>query len=221
MAWIDIERLSFAYPGQAPVVDGVSWQMAQGAFHCLLGRSGCGKTSLLQLVAGLLQPQAGRIVRAGGSLAAPGPQLGVMFQDRHAAEQLLAQLGLAALARQQPGQLSGGQQSRVALARALMREPALLLLDEPFAALDAITRAELQDELLRSCRARGTTVLFVTHDINEAVYLGDRVALMHGGRLVADIAIDLPAPRTQAMRHGPAFNAYAAQVRAAMDGASA
>ena len=248
MAWIDIERLSFAYPGQAPVVDGVSWQMAQGAFHCLLGRSGCGKTSLLQLVAGLLQPQAGRIVRAGGSLAAPGPQLGVMFQsptlldwltvldnvllplslqrkptaqDRHAAEQLLAQLGLAALARQQPGQLSGGQQSRVALARALMREPALLLLDEPFAALDAITRAELQDELLRSCRARGTTVLFVTHDINEAVYLGDRVALMHGGRLVADIAIDLPAPRTQAMRHGPAFNAYAAQVRAAMEGASA
>ncbi|MEG2631380.1 MAG: ATP-binding cassette domain-containing protein, partial [Comamonas sp.] len=114
-----------------------------------------------------------------------------------------------------------GQQSRVALARALMLEPPLLLLDEPFAALDAITRAELQDDLLRTCRALGTTVLFVTHDINEAVYLGDRIALMHGGRIVDDIEITLPAPRVQAMRHGPEFNAYCARVRAAMDGTAA
>ena len=134
---------------------------------------------------------------------------------------MLAQLGLAEHAKHYPRQLSGGQQSRVALARALLLEPPLLLLDEPFAALDAITRAELQDDLLRTCRALGTTVLFVTHDINEAVYVGDRIALMHGGRIVDDIPIALPAPRSQAMRHGPAFNEYCARVRASMDRAGA
>ena len=244
MAFLEIEQVSFTYPQRPPVVDGVDWRMQAGDFHCLLGRSGCGKTTLLKLAAGLLKPQSGRIVLAGGELAAPGPQLGFMFQaptllewhkvlgnvllpvslqrkptpqDAQRALQLLQQLGLAEHAQHYPRQLSGGQQSRVALARALMLEPPLLLLDEPFAALDAITRAELQDDLLRTCRERGTTVLFVTHDINEAVYLGDRIALMHGGRMVQDWNIDLPAPRKQAMRHGAVFNAYCAEVRAAMD----
>ncbi len=241
MAWIDIERLSFAYPGQAPVVDGVSWQMAQGAFHCLLGRSGCGKTSLLQLLAGLLEPQAGRIVRAGGSLAAPGPQLGVMFQsptlldwltvldnvllplslqrkptaqDRHAAEQLLAQLGLAALARQQPGQLSGGQQSRVALARALMREPPLLLLDEPFAALDAMTRQVLQDELLQIYEKSKKTIIFITHSIDEALLLSTRMLIMSArpGRVVTDIRNDLPMPRNAQVQLSPRYNELKGQI---------
>ncbi|WP_341644957.1 ABC transporter ATP-binding protein [Thauera sp. SDU_THAU2] len=246
MAFLDIEKVVFTYPGRAPVVDGVDWRMQAGEFHCLLGRSGCGKTTLLKLAAGLLRPQAGRIVLRGGELASPGPQVGFMFQaptlldwlsvldnvllpvslqrrptpqDQQRALQLLAQLGLASHAQHHPRQLSGGQQSRVALARALVLEPPLLLLDEPFAALDAITRAELQDDLLRTCREHGTTVLFVTHDINEAVYLGDRIALMHGGRIVENWTITLPAPRTQAMRHGPAFNDYCARVRAAMDGA--
>ena len=248
MAFLEIEQVSFTYPQRPPVVDGVDWRMQAGDFHCLLGRSGCGKTTLLKLAAGLLKPQSGRIVLAGGELAAPGPQLGFMFQaptllewhkvlgnvllpvslqrkptpqDAQRALQLLQQLGLAEHAQHYPRQLSGGQQSRVALARALMLEPPLLLLDEPFAALDAITRAELQDDLLRTCRERGTTVLFVTHDINEAVYLGDRIALMQGGRIVDDIAISLPAPRTQALRHGPVFNDYCSRVRAAMDKASA
>lgn len=248
MAFLEIEQVSFTYPQRPPVVDGVDWRMQAGDFHCLLGRSGCGKTTLLKLAAGLLKPQSGRIVLAGGELAAPGPQLGFMFQaptllewhkvlgnvllpvslqrkptpqDEQRALQLLQQLGLAEHAQHYPRQLSGGQQSRVALARALMLEPPLLLLDEPFAALDAITRAELQDDLLRTCRERGTTVLFVTHDINEAVYLGDRIALMQGGRIVDDIAISLPPPRTQALRHGPVFNDYCARVRAAMDKASA
>ncbi|WP_217999599.1 ABC transporter ATP-binding protein [Thauera butanivorans] len=246
MAFLDIEKVVFTYPGRAPVVDGVDWRMQAGEFHCLLGRSGCGKTTLLKLAAGLLKPQSGRIVLRGGELAAPGPQVGFMFQaptlldwlsaldnvllpvslqrrptpqDAQRALRLLDQLGLASHAQHHPRQLSGGQQSRVALARALVLEPPLLLLDEPFAALDAITRAELQDDLLRTCRERGTTVLFVTHDINEAVYLGDRIALMHGGRIVENWTITLPAPRMQAMRHGPAFNDYCARVRAAMDGA--
>lgn len=248
MAFLEIAQVVFTYPGRSPVVNGVDWRMQAGDFHCLLGRSGCGKTTLLQLAAGLLRPQAGRIVLSGGELAAPGPQLGFMFQaptlldwhrvlgnvllpvslqrkptsqDEARALQLLRQLGLAGHAHDYPRQLSGGQQSRVALARALILQPPLLLLDEPFAALDAITRAELQDDLLRTCRELGTTVLFVTHDINEAVYLGDRIALMQGGRIVDDIAITLPAQRTQAMRHGPAFNEICARVRASMDRASA
>ena len=244
MAFLDIDHAVFTYPSRAPVVNGVNWQMQAGEFHCLLGRSGCGKTTLLKLAAGLLRPQSGRVLLNGGELAAPGPQLGFMFQaptllewltvldnvllpvslqrkptaqDTQRALQLLEQLGLTALARNHPRQLSGGQQSRVALARALILEPPLLLLDEPFAALDAITRAELQDDLLRTCRERGTSVLFVTHDINEAVYLGDRIALMHDGRIVDDWAIDLPAPRVQSMRHGVVFNEYCAAVRASMD----
>ena len=248
MAFLEIEQVVFTYPGRAPVVDGVDWRVPAGAVHCLLGRSGCGKTTLLKLAAGLLRPQSGRVLLRGGELAAPGPQLGFMFQaptllewhrvlanvllpvslqrrptpeDGQRAQQLLQQLGLAEHAHSYPRQLSGGQQSRVALARALMLEPPLLLLDEPFAALDAITRAELQDDLLRTCRARGTTVLFVTHDIQEAVYLGDRIALMHGGRIVDDMAITLPAARTQAMRHGAAFNDFCARVRASMDRAAA
>lgn len=248
MAFLDIEQVRFTYPGRSPVVNGVDWRMQAGDFHCLLGRSGCGKTTLLKLAAGLLRPQSGRIVLRGGELAAPGPQLGFMFQaptllewhrvlgnvllpvslqrrptpqDEARALQLLQQLGLAAHAHDYPRQLSGGQQSRVALARALILEPPLLLLDEPFAALDAITRSELQDDLLRTCRALGTTVLFVTHDINEAVYLGDRIALMQGGRIVDDITITLPAPRTQGLRHGAVFNETCARVRASMDRAGA
>ena len=244
MAFLDIEQVGFTYPGRPPVVHGVDWQVPAGQIHCLLGRSGCGKTTLLKLAAGLLRPQSGRILLRGAELAQPGPQLGFMFQaptllewhtalanvllpvslqrrptpqDEGRALALLGQLGLASHAQHHPRHLSGGQQSRVALARALVLDPPLLLLDEPFAALDAITRAELQDDLLRTCRERGTTVLFVTHDINEAVYLGDRIALMHGGRIVQDWTIGLPAPRTQDMGHGTAFNGYCSEVRAAMD----
>lgn len=244
VAFMEFRQARFSYPGRAAVVDDVDWQVGAGEFHCLLGRSGCGKTTLLKLAAGLLRPQSGHVLLGGSELAKPGPQLGFMFQaptlldwhsvldnvllpvslqrkptlqDQRIAMQWLEQLGLADHAQHYPRQLSGGQQSRVALARALILEPALLLLDEPFAALDAITRAELQDDLRRTCQRHGTTVLFVTHDINEAVYLGDRIALMHGGRIVDDWTIKLPQPRTQDMRHGTVFNDYCARVRASMD----
>jgi NitT/TauT family transport system ATP-binding protein len=244
--FLHIEGAVYTYPGRAPIVNGIDWRLQAGGFHCLVGRSGCGKTTLLKLAAGLLTPQSGRVVLQDGTPAAPGPQLGYVFQaptllewqrvidnvllpvslqrrplpeDLERAHGLLAMLGLSDHAQHYPRQLSGGQQSRVALARALILEPALLLLDEPFAALDAITRGELQDDLLRMCRLRNTTVLFVTHDISEAVYLGDRVAVMHHGRMLADLPVDLPAPRTQAMRHGAAFNAACAQVFEFMNGA--
>lgn len=244
--FLHIERAVYTYPGRAPIVNGIDWRLQAGGFHCLVGRSGCGKTTLLKLAAGLLAPQTGRVLQADGRPATPGPHLGYVFQaptlldwqhvidnvllpvslqrrplpaDIDRAQSLLAMLGLSDHAQHYPRQLSGGQQSRVALARALILEPALLLLDEPFAALDAITRGELQDDLLRMCRLRNTTVLFVTHDISEAVYLGDRVAVMHQGRMIADLPVDLPAPRTQAMRHGTAFNATCASVFDLMNGA--
>lgn len=244
--FLHIDGAVYTYPGRAPIVNGIDWRLQAGGFHCLVGRSGCGKTTLLKLAAGLLAPQSGRVVLQDGTPAAPGPQLGYVFQaptlldwqhvidnvllpvslqrrplpeDARRAHDLLSMLGLSDHAQHYPRQLSGGQQSRVALARALILEPALLLLDEPFAALDAITRGELQDDLLRMCRLRNTTVLFVTHDISEAVYLGDRVAVMHQGRMLADLPVNLPAPRAQAMRHGAAFNATCAQVYEFMTGA--
>ncbi len=248
MNFLEIDNVSFTYPGWPPVVRAVDWDIAQGEFHCLVGRSGCGKTTLLKLAAGLLHPDSGGIRLQGRELLAPGPQLGFVFQSptllewhrvidnvllpvslQHPptaqeigkAQQLLDLLGLSAHARHYPRQLSGGQQSRVALARALILEPALLLLDEPFAALDAITRGELQDDLLQMCSLRRTTVMFVTHDIAEAVYLGDRVAVMDSGRVVQDIRIDVPKPRAAAMRYSAAFNSHCAQVREAMDLATA
>lgn len=248
MNFLEIDDVSFTYPGWPPVVRAVDWDIAQGEFHCLVGRSGCGKTTLLKLAAGLLHPDSGSIQLQGRQLLAPGPQLGFVFQsptllewhrvidnvllpvslqhpptaqERGKAQQLLDLLGLSAHARHYPRQLSGGQQSRVALARALILEPALLLLDEPFAALDAITRGELQDDLLQMCSLRRTTVMFVTHDIAEAVYLGDRVAVMDSGRIVQDIRIEVPKPRAPAMRYGAAFNSHCAQVREAMDLATA
>lgn len=243
MTFLAMRQVGYTFPGWPPVVQGVDWEVGQGEFHCLVGRSGCGKTTLLKLAAGLLHPDQGHITFQDAELRAPGPRLGFVFQsptllewhrvldnvllpvslqhrptpaEVERAQQLLAQLGLAAHAGHYPRQLSGGQQSRVALARALILEPALLLLDEPFAALDAITREELQDDLLHMCRERRTTVLFVTHDIAEAVYLGDRVAVMDAGRIVEQVRVDLPRPRTAATRTGEAFVHRCAQVRLAM-----
>jgi NitT/TauT family transport system ATP-binding protein len=244
MTFLDMQQVSFTYPGRSAVVQRVDWRIAQGEFHCLVGRSGCGKTTLLKLAAGLLRPSEGRITLHGEPLAPPGPQLGFVFQaptllewhtvldnvllplslrrkptpqDVARAQQLLALMGLSAFERHYPRHLSGGQQSRVAIARALVAEPAMLLLDEPFAALDAITREELQDDLLALCRLRHTTVFFVTHDIAEAVYLADRVAVMERGRIRYDLPVDLPRPRERQIRYSPAFNALCAQLRAAMD----
>jgi NitT/TauT family transport system ATP-binding protein len=203
-----------------------------------VGRSGCGKTTLLKLAAGLLQADAGSITRPAGSA-----EIGFVFQsptllewlrvvdnvllpvslrrrptaaDAVRAQRLLEQLGLGEQSQRYPRQLSGGQQSRVALARALILQPALLLLDEPFAALDAITREELQHDLLELCRTQGTTVLFVTHDISEAVYLGDRIGVVDAGCVVEEIAVPLPKPRPAGVRSSLAFTQACAQVRAAM-----
>ncbi len=246
--FLDMRQVSYTFPGWPPVVQGVDWDIAAGEFHCLVGRSGCGKTTLLKLAAGLLAPDGGRVLLQGQPVRAPGPHMGFVFQqptlldwlsvranvllpvslqrtptaqDVTQAGQLLNQLGLGGHLAHYPRQLSGGQQSRVAIARALLPEPSILLMDEPFAALDAITREELQDELQRICRARGTSVFFVTHDIAEAVYLADRVAVMSEGRIRHDIRVELPRPRAQDVRYSAAFNAICAELRQAMDGEGA
>lgn len=244
--FVAIEAVDFGY-GEEAIVDGVDWAIPRGAFHCLVGRSGSGKTTLLKLAAGLLVPRRG-LVRIGGvALDGPGPRIGFVFQqstlldwltvldnvllplslkrsvgeaDRETARALLDRVGLSAFAARHPAQLSGGQQSRVAVARALITQPDLLLLDEPFAALDALTREELQDDLLALCAHHATTVLFVTHDIGEAVYLADRVAIMAAGRLHHEMAVDLPRPRNRAMRYDQPFNALCRELRQAMDAAS-
>jgi NitT/TauT family transport system ATP-binding protein len=237
-----LRDVRFAFPGWPPTVTGAQLEVEEGAFHCLVGRSGCGKTTLLKLAAGLLQPDAGEVVFGGRRADAIGPGIGFVFQspnllewqrvidnvllpvslhhrptdaERAQAQRLLDQFGLHAHARKYPRQLSGGQQSRVALARALILQPALLLLDEPFAALDAITREELQRDLLQTCRAQGATVVFVTHDIAEAVFLADRVDVVEDGRVVQEIAIDLPQ-RTAATRYGEPFVRYCRIVRSAL-----
>jgi NitT/TauT family transport system ATP-binding protein len=142
----------------------------------------------------------------------------VQAAQREKAMGLLDQLGLSGLQSRYPQQLSGGQQSRVAIARALINVPPILFMDEPFASLDAITRGELQQDLLALCQSRGTSVLFITHDIAEAVYLADQVSVMQAGSICHQLAVDLPHPRQPALRYTADFNARCAELRQAMDG---
>lgn len=234
MSLLSLRDVRFAFPGWPPTVEGAKLDVQAGAFHCLVGRSGCGKTTLLKLAAGLLRPDAGAVQFAGTAR-----DIGFVFQspnllewlrvidnvllpvtlhgspsraEREYAQQLLDQLGLGAHAQKHPRQLSGGQQSRVALARALILHPTLLLLDEPFAALDAITREELQRDLRAMCRASGTTVLFVTHDIAEAVYLADRIDVVESGRIAQEIEV----ARLHRARTTPEFTRICGEVRAAL-----
>ncbi|MBL0421992.1 ATP-binding cassette domain-containing protein [Ramlibacter sp. AW1] len=238
MSFLCLHAVDFGFADGTPLLHGLDLELARGEIHCIVGRSGCGKTTLLRLAAGLLQPQAGQVSVGGVAPEQARSDIGFVFQaptllewlpvldnvllpvslqrrpgarDVEQARQLLARLGLGDYAQRYPRQLSGGQQSRVALARALVLGPSLLLLDEPFAALDAITREELQADLLRMCRSEGTTVLFVTHDIAEAVFLGDRVTVMDAGRIVRQLPVAGLHDRAS-----PAFAAAWAQLRQAM-----
>jgi NitT/TauT family transport system ATP-binding protein len=206
-------------------LDGFDLTVREGEFLCLLGPSGCGKSTLLDLLAGFSTPDGGSVLVDGSPVTGPGPDRGVLFQTpmlfpwltaldnvlygprargeldaetRARALELLTTVGLGDAVDAYPHQLSGGMRHRVAFARVLVNRPRLLLMDEPFGALDAITRVELQRFLLALWQRDRTTIVFVTHDVEEAVLLGDRVCVMSGspGRTRAVLDIDLPRPRS-------------------------
>lgn len=202
--------------------------VAKGEFVTLIGHSGCGKSTLLNLIAGLTTPTQGSLLCANREIAGPGPERAVVFQNhsllpwltcfenvylavervfsnkeskaqlKTRTDAVLAMVGLSAAAQKRPGEISGGMKQRVGIARALSMEPKVLLLDEPFGALDALTRAKLQDELLQIVANTQSTVVMVTHDVDEAVLLSDRVVMMTNGPSASIgeiLAIELPRPR--------------------------
>ena len=233
--------------GQQLAVAETSLAIEPGAFFSIVGESGCGKTTLLRLVAGLEQPSSGQVVVNGQMVTGPRTGVGIAFQTpallswrsalenvllpveaagervspetRQRALSLMARAGLAEAVDKRPHELSGGMQSRVALARALLREPSLLLLDEPFAALDVLTRERMGLALLDLWSDSNATAIFVTHDIAEAVFLSDRVAVMGSrpGRLRQTFDVPLSRPRALETRYDPAFIDLCRQVRLAME----
>ena len=226
--------------GPQRVINKLSFDMGRGEFVCVIGPSGCGKTTLLRLLTGLVKPTGGKVLREGKAVTGPAHDVAIVFQDyakallpwrtvagnvalalealgvpkalhRERIDGLLHRVGLAKHAGKYPLQLSGGMQQRLQIARCLAQQPALLLMDEPFGALDAMTRQSLQDEMLSLVREAGTTVLFITHDLDEAIYLGDTVLALRANpgalsSLAQTFRVELPRPRDQLLtREDPDF----------------
>jgi NitT/TauT family transport system ATP-binding protein len=223
-------------------VDNVSFDIRAGEFVSIVGPSGCGKSTLLMMVSGLIPATNGEVVIESKRVRQPYANLGIVFQRdallewrtvldnvllqidiRHLdrseftsrAEDLLARAGLAGFEKYYPWELSGGMRQRVAICRALVSNPSLLLMDEPFGALDAMTREQMNLDLQRIWLEDRKTVLFITHSISEAVFLSDRVIVMspRPGRIAADVTIELPRPRKLSMREASSFGRYVAQIR--------
>jgi sulfonate transport system ATP-binding protein len=236
-----LDRVGKTYANGVRAVDGVSLQVAPGEILAIVGGSGCGKSTLLRAISGLDTPSQGRVVLDGETITAPHEKIGIIFQEprllpwlsvagnvdfglerrpRRERDELvanaLARVGLTEKAEMWPRELSGGQAQRVAIARALVPRPEVLLLDEPFSALDAFTRADLQDHLLDLWADSRPTLVLVTHDVDEAVVLADRVIVMRSrpGRLFEEIECDLPRPRD---RQSAAFDFAKRRALAALD----
>lgn len=224
----------------------IDLNIRQGEFVSLIGHSGCGKSTLLNLIAGLTTPTHGVILCANREVAGPGPERAVVFQNhsllpwltcfenvylavervfaanepkarlRERTTKMLEMVGLAHALHKYPGEISGGMKQRVGIARALAMEPKVLLMDEPFGALDALTRARLQDELMKICGATRATVVMVTHDVDEAVLLSDRIVMMTNGpaATIGEIlTVDLPRPRERlSVAHDQKYMAYRSAV---------
>ena len=230
--------------GQLPILDAIDLAIPGGGIVALIGPNGCGKSTLLRVIAGLLAPVAGEARLDGDPIDGPDPRIGLVFQEprllpwRSAADNITYPLELAgwslerrterlailtgrvgldpAVAASRPSELSGGTSQRVALARALALEPQILLLDEPFSALDALTRERFDLELLRLWELAATTIVMVTHSIPEAILVADRVVVMspRPGRIVADVTVDLPRPRTIADLDQAIVSTTARKIRA-------
>ena len=238
--FIAIKGVSKIFAGRNATVQAlnlVDLAVADGEFVSIIGPSGCGKSTLLMLVSGLIPATTGTIHVGGKPIDGPNSELGIVFQQdvllewrtalenvvlqaqirkqnlveaRKRARQLLAMVGLESFASAYPYELSGGMRQRVSICRALLHDPPLLVMDEPFGALDALTRDQLNIDLLRIWSDRQMTVLFVTHSIPEAVFLSDRVVVMspRPGHIEKIIAIDLPRPRRLSVRQSPEFTRY-------------
>jgi len=229
-----IYRPASAAGAAVKALDEVHFSMKAGEFVSIIGPSGCGKTTLLKMAGGILPWDAGQVRVMGQVVCGPGPERAIVFQSfallpwlnvldnaafglkmrgvaaserRAKAMALLQKMGLDGFAHAWPSALSGGMQQRVGLARALAVQPSLLLMDEPFSALDAQTRRVLQDELMRVWKDTGLSVLFITHAMDEAVFLSDRILVMGArpGRIVEEITVQLPRPRTERTRREPLF----------------
>ncbi|MBY0557666.1 MAG: ABC transporter ATP-binding protein [Burkholderiaceae bacterium] len=244
---LQASALRFAYPGSAATFDNISLTIRPREIVCLLGGSGCGKSTLLRVLAGLQAPSAGQISFLDAPLTEPSPRSALVFQQAsllpwltvagnvgfgldfsrqphitpaqraQRVQQAIDAVGLAGCEGRYPAALSGGMAQRVALARALAREPELLFADEPFSALDAITRAEMQTLLVEVVHRWHSAVLLVTHDIDEAILVADRIVLMGGqpGRIVREWQVDLPQPR---IAHAAAVSALRLEILAALLG---
>ncbi len=242
------DRLSMIFPNQnggLPALERVSLEVYPQEYVCLVGPSGCGKSTLLRLLAGLLTPTSGQIIFEGQPLTAPRRRIGFVFQKanlmpwrtvlanitlplelqdaapgeaRRRAQELIDLVGLRGFEHSLPRELSGGMEQRVAIARALVHNPDMLLLDEPFGALDALTRERMGAELLRIWEARKKTVVMVTHSIPEALLLADRVLVLspRPGQVRLALPIPLPRPRRLDMEYSAEFGALAQRVRAAI-----
>lgn len=228
--------------GNVTALDELTATIGKGEFVSVLGPSGCGKSTLLRLISGLMPPSDGEILLDGRTVAGPRPDVGIVFQQPTllpwqsvlentllpirtlkmdvqqgiaAALDLLRLVGLEKFAKHYPNELSGGMQQRVSIARSLVHKPSLLLMDEPFAALDAMTREHMSKELQRIWMATNQSVVFITHSIPEAVFLSDRILVLSArpGRLVKDVRVDLPRPRTTETLGAPEFAAYTNSLR--------
>ncbi|QDY70851.1 ABC transporter ATP-binding protein [Qingshengfaniella alkalisoli] len=229
--------------GRIEALRGVEFDVVRHEFVAVLGPSGCGKSTLLRLIAGLLEPTSGRVEVFGSSVKEPRDDVGIVFQkptllpwatiednvcfparhkrgrvganERTRARDLLDMVGLKGFEKRLPNELSGGMQQRVGIARALFMRPDILLMDEPFSALDALTREEMGLELLRIWEAEPKTVLFITHSISEAVLLADRVIVMSArpGRVIEDIKVPLPRPRGLETSNAQVMNDFSAHLR--------
>jgi NitT/TauT family transport system ATP-binding protein len=240
MGRLDLEHLKLAYErrgSQFLALADVNLAIGDGEFVTIVGPSGCGKSTLLMLIAALLKPTGGTVRLDGKPVAAPGSDRALVFQDFallpwrtvlanvelglelkgvpareriSVARRHIAMVGLSQFERAYPHQLSGGMRQRVGIARALAVEPEVLLMDEPFGALDAQIRQVMGSELLRIWERGRKTILFVTHDIDEAIYLADRIIVMSAspGRVIADMPVSLARPRPLEIRNDPAFTAY-------------
>lgn len=232
--FVQVDGLAKTYrAGQPPVFEQVTFAIERGEFICIIGHSGCGKSTILNVLAGLEAASAGTVIMDGREVTGPGLDRGVVFQNhallpwlsvednigfavrsrhrdwprdkvREHGARFIEMVGLSGAARKKPSELSGGMKQRVGIARAFAVEPKMLLLDEPFGALDALTRGTIQDELLGICAATRQTVFMITHDVDEAILLADRIFLMSNGpqARIAEIVVNtLPADRSRATIH--------------------